>query len=58
MKEIRSRQKDYAGYERVKKCLVLDEPLSVEKGELTPSLKICRSVVEKRLKARIDALYQ
>lgn len=57
MTEIGSRQAECARYEQVKKCLVLDEPLSVENGELTPSLKIRRSVVEKRLKDRIDELY-
>jgi long-chain acyl-CoA synthetase len=58
MEEIESRQKEFARYEQVKKCLVLEEPLSVEKGELTPSLKIRRSVVEKRFQDRIDDLYR
>ncbi len=57
-KEIERLQKDFARYEKVKKFILLEEPFSQEKGELTPSLKIKRNVVEKHYKERIDRLYQ
>ncbi|MEJ2052504.1 MAG: long-chain fatty acid--CoA ligase [Calditrichaceae bacterium] len=55
--EFSSLQTSLASYETVKKFLLLAEPLSIEKGELTPSLKIKRSVVEKHYKDQIDNLY-
>jgi long-chain acyl-CoA synthetase len=55
--EIRARQASHADYEKVRKCLVLHEPLSVERGELTPTLKMRRRVIEERFAAEIDALY-
>jgi long-chain acyl-CoA synthetase len=57
MGEIRARQGAYASYEQVKKCVVLAEPLSLERGELTPSLKVRRRVVEEHFKESIERLY-
>ena len=42
-------------WETIKKWTQLDHDLSVERGELTPSLKVKRSVVAERNKAIIDA---
>lgn len=42
---------------RIRAFVILDEDLSVEAGELTPTLKIRRSVVAERYRDRIDALY-
>ncbi|MCZ4122194.1 AMP-dependent synthetase/ligase [Streptomyces sp. H39-S7] len=42
---------------RIRAFVILDEDLSVESGELTPTLKLRRSVVEERYRDRIDALY-
>jgi long-chain acyl-CoA synthetase len=55
--EIGERQQSFASYEMVKKFVMLPEPLSIEKGELTPSLKIKRSVVEKKYESLIAAMY-
>ena len=57
MAEIEELQSEFARYEKVKKIILLPEPLSIEKGELTPSLKIKRNVVLKRFEKEIDALY-
>jgi len=57
MEEIRSRQSAYASHEQVKKCVVLAEPFSLERGELTPSLKVRRRVVEEHYREEIDELY-
>ena len=43
-------------WETIKKWELLDHDLTVESGELTPSMKVKRNVVEDNNKARIDAL--
>ena len=55
--EIETLQRDFARYEKVKKFLLLSEPLSIDKGEVTPSLKIKRSILEAKYKEQIDLLY-
>jgi long-chain acyl-CoA synthetase len=47
----------YAQVEKVKKFLVLPHDLSQETGELTPTLKIKRTVVNEKYAADFDALY-
>ncbi len=49
---------DFAGYEQVKKFLLIPEPFTMENGELTPTLKIKRRVIEEKFAAEINALYQ
>ena len=48
---------DLASYETVKKFKVLPEDFTVESGELTPSLKVKRRVIQKRYEDTIDAFY-
>ncbi len=48
---------DLAKYEMPKKFLVLETDFSVEAGDLTPTLKVKRRVVEQKFKKEIDALY-
>lgn len=55
--EIETLQRDFARYEKVKKFLLIPEPLSIDKGEMTPSLKIKRSILEDKYKEQIDLLY-
>lgn len=55
--EINRLQAEFARFEKVKKFILLEQPLTVESGELTPSLKIKRSVVQERFKNQIDHLY-
>jgi long-chain acyl-CoA synthetase len=44
-------------WETIKKWAVLDEDLSVEGGQLTPSLKVKRGVVAEQNKETLDAFY-
>ncbi len=44
-------------WETIKKWKVLDHDLSIESGELTPSMKVKRNVVEDNHKALIDQMY-
>ena len=44
-------------WETIKKWELLDHDLTVESGELTPSMKVKRNVVEDNHRERIEALY-
>jgi long-chain acyl-CoA synthetase len=55
--EVKGLLKDLAQFEVPKKILLLTEDFTIESGELTPTLKVKRRVVEQRYKDRIDALY-
>ncbi len=48
---------DLSKYERVKRIALLDRELSIEGGELTPTLKVKRSVVDAKYRDVIDRLY-
>jgi long-chain acyl-CoA synthetase len=50
--------KKLANFERVRKFAILDKPFTIESGELTPTLKIKRKVVEERYKDLIDDMYK
>jgi long-chain acyl-CoA synthetase len=45
-------------WETIKKWILLDHDLTIESGELTPSMKVKRMVIEQRYKDEIDALYK
>lgn len=57
MKEIERRTEDLAGYEKIRKIAFLDAPFTIDSGELTPTLKVKRNVVEAKFHARIEELY-
>jgi long-chain acyl-CoA synthetase len=48
----------YASVEQIKKFAILKRELSVQDGELTPTLKIKRSVVNENYKELLDSLYE
>ena len=50
-------QKKLANYERVRKFALLDKPFTIESGEITPSLKIKRKVVEEKYNYLIEQMY-
>ncbi len=47
-----------ASYERIKKIVVLPRDFDIEKGEITPSLKVRRANVTAEYQEAIDALYR
>jgi long-chain acyl-CoA synthetase len=55
--EIKKTLRELAQYEMPKKFLILDRDFSIEAGELTPTLKVKRRVVEKVHADRIEELY-
>ncbi len=56
-KEVRRNTDDLAKFEQVRKIVVLPRELTIESGELSPTLKVKRRVVEARYAAEIDRLY-
>ncbi len=48
---------DLAQFEKIKKIALVAKEFTQESGELTPTLKVKRRVVEERYKAMIDAMY-
>jgi long-chain acyl-CoA synthetase len=57
-KEVMSEVESLARYERPKKIGLLEHDFSIERGELTPTLKVKRRVIDKTYKALIDAMYE
>ncbi len=49
---------DLAQFERVKKIGLLENELTIEGGELTPTLKVKRRVVDEKYRDVIDELYE
>ena len=55
--EVAQLTKDLAKFEKVKKIALLEEEMTVEGGELTPTLKVKRRVVDEKYKVVIDKIY-
>jgi long-chain acyl-CoA synthetase len=55
--EIERATPNLASYERIKRIALLDRDFEIEEGEITPSLKVRRAVIEKKYKSVIDGLY-
>lgn len=47
-----------ADYERVRRIALLPEEFSIEKGEMTPTLKVKRAVIDQKYGELIDELYR
>jgi long-chain acyl-CoA synthetase len=56
-RQIAEVTKDLARFEQVKKFTLLDREFTVDSGELTPTLKVKRKVVNQRFADRIEAMY-
>jgi long-chain acyl-CoA synthetase len=56
-REVRKTLRDLAQFEMPKKFLLLPKDFSVESGELTPTRKVRRRIVEERHRAAIEGLY-
>jgi long-chain acyl-CoA synthetase len=49
---------DLAQFERIKKLSLLPKEFSIEAGELTPTMKVKRRVIEQKYKELIDRMYE
>ncbi len=56
-KEVDQYNKLFGGYEQIKKFELLPEEMSVESGELTPTLKLKRKVIMEIQKDRVSKIY-
>jgi len=57
-KEVFSCFTGLASFETPKKIALLEHDFSIERGELTPSLKVKRRVIDKQYGSAIDGLYE
>ena len=55
--EIKNSMAGFAKFETVKKYKLLPNLWTIEKGEITPSLKVVRKVVESNYQSVIDSMY-
>ncbi len=55
--EVRRKTADLASYEQIRRVILLPNEFSVDRGELSPAMKIKRRVVESRYAAEIDRGY-
>ena len=51
-------QQQFAHYEQIKRFTLLPEPFSMERGELTNTLKLKRAVVAKNYSEQIEKMYE
>ena len=58
MDRIETLQQEFAHYEQVKRITLLSEPFSMERGELTNTLKVKRPVVYQNYKEEIEKMYE
>ena len=57
-RQIASRTKDLAQFEKVKRIALLEKEFTLEGGELTPTLKVKRRVIDEKFRDVIDQLYE
>ena len=56
-RQIAARTQDLAKFEKIKRVALLAHELTVESGELTPTLKVKRRVVDEKYREVIDRIY-
>ncbi len=57
-KEVLAKLSGLASYETPKKVALIEHDFTIEGGELTPTLKVKRRVIDQKYSALIDALYE
>lgn len=57
-RQIASLTPNLAQYEKVKRVALLEHELTIENGELTPTLKVKRRVIDEKYRDVIDRLYR
>jgi len=55
--EVNNAMQNFANYERVKKFTLLPRLLTLENGELTPTLKVVRRIVLSNFEEYVDSMY-
>jgi len=57
-RQIAARTQDLAQFEKIKRIALLEKELTLEGGELTPTLKVKRRVVDEKYRDVIDRIYE
>ena len=57
MGEVDRTTANLASYEKIKKIVVLEKDFEIDAGELTPTPKVKRNIIENKYRDLIDALY-
>src|SRR5215510_13389823 len=57
-RQIAARTESLAQFEKIKKIALLDQELTAEGGELTPTLKVKRRVIDEKYRDVIDRIYR
>jgi long-chain acyl-CoA synthetase len=55
--EIEEQMKDYARVEQIRKFLLMEKEWSQDSGEMTPTMKLKRSIIRKKFEKEIESLY-
>ena len=58
MQQVASHTAALSQFEKVKKITLLENEMTVEGGELTPTLKVRRKIVDEKYRDVIDKMYQ
>jgi long-chain acyl-CoA synthetase len=56
-RQIAARTQQLAHFEKIKRIALLDQELTVEGGEMTPTLKVKRRIVDQKYRDVIDQIY-
>jgi long-chain acyl-CoA synthetase len=56
--QVREHTSDLASFEQIRYVAILPRDLTIEAGELSPTLKVRRRIVEKRYGELVDELYR
>jgi len=57
-KIVADANQELAQFETLKRVLLVPDDFTVDKGEMTPTLKLKRRVIEQKYKKQIDAMYE
>jgi len=55
--QIEEQMKDYARVEQIRKFILMDKEWSQDSGELTPTMKLKRSIIRKKYEKEIESMY-
>jgi long-chain acyl-CoA synthetase len=55
---VEALNRDLSQFERIKKFRVLPREFSIASGELTPTMKVKRKIVEEKWREAIDEMYR
>jgi long-chain acyl-CoA synthetase len=58
LSEVDKSLQDLAAYEKVKRIALLERDFEIAKGEITPTLKVKRNIIEEKYKEKIESLYE